>query len=40
MAPTGRSEPAGASRWALWNLGFRPFFLLAALFSAVTWDDA
>ena len=39
MTPTASprgSEPARAPRWALWNLGFRPFFLSAALFSAVS----
>ena len=36
MASAGRAAPAPESRWALWDLGFRPFFLLAALFSAVS----
>ena len=28
--------PSGASGFALWNLGFRPFYLLASVFSAVS----
>lgn len=29
-------SPAAALRFALWNLGFRPFYLLASLFSALS----
>ena len=36
MASAGGVAPAPESRWALWDLGFRPFFLLAALFGAVS----
>jgi uncharacterized protein involved in response to NO len=34
-APRGTSAP-GAGGCALWNLGFRPFFLLAGLFAAIS----
>jgi len=30
------AAPSGAPGFALWNLGFRPFYLLASLFSAVS----
>lgn len=33
-APAFQSQPA--ARFALWNIGFRPFYLLAAGFAAVT----
>ena len=33
-SPAGRPEPA--ARLALWDMGFRPFYLLAALFAALT----
>ena len=31
-----RNKPADSSRFALWALGFRPFYLLAAAFAAVS----
>ena len=30
------AAPSGAPGFALWNLGFRPFFLLASVFSAIS----
>jgi uncharacterized protein involved in response to NO len=30
------SSPARYSRWALWQLGFRPFYLLASTFAALS----
>jgi uncharacterized protein involved in response to NO len=31
------SHPAGAAtEFALWNLGFRPFYLLASVFAALS----
>ena len=33
-SPAGR--PESAARLALWDMGFRPFYLLAALFAALT----
>lgn len=30
------TDQSGAARFALWNLGFRPFYLLASLFSALS----
>jgi uncharacterized protein involved in response to NO len=39
-SPSGLAQPAGrgptVSEFALWNLGFRPFYLLAAAFAAVS----
>jgi uncharacterized protein involved in response to NO len=38
-SPTDRSglpAPTAASRFALWELGFRPFYLLASVFSALS----
>ncbi len=35
MSPSEKL-PAPASGFALWNLGFRPFYLLAAIFSALS----
>jgi uncharacterized protein involved in response to NO len=34
--PPGASAPSGAGGFALWNLGFRPFYLLAGLFAALS----
>jgi uncharacterized protein involved in response to NO len=33
---TGPSAGAAKSRFALWNLGFRPFYLLASAFAAIS----
>ena len=32
--PAQPKNPVAPSGFALWNLGFRPFYLLASLFSA------
>ena len=34
--PVKPKAPAATAGFALWNLGFRPFFLLASLFSAIS----
>ena len=34
--PTKHSVPPVAAGFALWNLGFRPFYLLASIFSAIS----
>ena len=34
--PVKPKAPAAAAGFALWNLGFRPFFLLASIFSAIS----
>src|SRR5687768_15827434 len=34
--PARPAPSAAARRFALWNLGFRPFFLLASVFSALS----
>ena len=31
-----RAGTAPASRFALWDLGFRPFYLVAGLFAAIS----
>jgi uncharacterized protein involved in response to NO len=34
--PARAAAPPAVARFALWNLGFRPFYLLASLFSALS----
>ncbi len=34
--PAPPNTPAASAGFALWNLGFRPFFLLASIFSAIS----
>ena len=34
--PLQPKTPPATVGFALWNLGFRPFFLLASLFSAIS----
>jgi len=34
--PTPTESPVASAGFALWNLGFRPFYLLASLFSALS----
>lgn len=36
MTPLQQQSPPPARGWGLWNLGFRPFYLLAALLAAVS----
>jgi len=34
--PLEPTPPAAAAQHALWNLGFRPFYLLASIFAAIS----
>ncbi|MBS1228361.1 MAG: NnrS family protein [Proteobacteria bacterium] len=36
VRPPSAIEPANQATFALWNLGFRPFYLLASVFSAIS----